>query len=698
VSTVKEEINEVYEALAKANPHFKSRPSQRVMVAEVAKLFWGACTAMENEVVPKVIAIEAPTGSGKGLGYLIPGITVARRQKKKLIVSTATVKLQGQLINSDLPTLQQAFPGGMTYAIAKGRRRYVCPLRLEREAGAAGQMDMMDDAPESKSKQNDQVIIQLHRDYNQQRWNGERDSVKVEDEVWRDISTDRTGCTTSKCAHYKNCPFFKARAQLDTVDVIVANHDLVLSDLAMGGGVVLPQPDQSLYAIDEAHHLPDKCREAFAGSFQVGTAMHAMERIAGEIYRSLPNKELAPNLRKNAEAVHDALEDLLGAMWSLDSLNNPGDQLRFPYGQIDGALTTLITNFMSPAQALSEEMGKIGEWCKEEAEREMSKANAEKLILDVAVQSEVLGQLLNAGGWLLMSPEEKDVPIAKWIDVVPAGRSSDLRLSASSVSAAKALANMFYERATAVVLTSATLSALNNFEAFREESGLRLMGNQAKCFALPSPFDYANQGAIVVPKMETDPKNAEAHTAEVARMIPMLYPESGGALVLFPSWRQLNAVVAELPATLRAKTLIQGEHAPDEIIEMHKQAVDRDGSSVIFGLQTMAEGVDLPREYCVRVVITKLPFDVPSDPISATHSEWLESQGRNPFAEMSLPSLSRKLNQWVGRLIRTEQDWGDIVLLDSRLISKSYGKRILGSLPAFKQVLNQPLVALRKAA
>lgn len=698
MSSVKDEIEAVYAAMAKNNPHFKSRPSQRVMVAEVAKLFWGASTAKEGEVVPKVIAIEAPTGSGKGLGYLIPGVLVARRQKKKLIVSTATVKLQQQLCNSDLPILQKAIEGSFTYAIAKGRRRYVCPQRLEREAGAAGQMDMMDSASPAKSQECDQVIIKLHQDFNNQRWDGERDSVKVSDETWREISTDRTGCTNSRCAHYKACPFFKARAEMDKVDVVVANHDLVLSDLAMGGGIVLPSPDNSLYCIDEAHHLPEKTVSAFAGAFQIGSTMRNLERIGADVARHIADELIATNLIKQSEATHDLLGDLQVVLQAIDSLEKAGDILRFPFGALPDELTQLLSNLSVPLKLLVETFGRADDWIKENAEKELSRANADRLISDFAVLGESIGTLSQALGLLLTENDDKDTPIAKWIEVVPAGRHNDLRLSASPVSAAKGLERLFYTPATAVLLTSATLSALNNFEAFRRESGLSLMGSQAKCIALPSPFNYAQQGKLIVPHMEVLPKDADRHTEEVAKLIPALYPEKGGMLVLFPSFKQMNAVVAKLPAELRQRTLIQGEHAPDAIISMHREAVDMHGVSTIFGLQTMAEGVDLPRDYCVRVVVTKLPFDVPSDPISATHSEWLESQGRRPFDELSLPAVSRKLNQWVGRLLRTEDDWGDVVLLDTRLIKMGYGKRILSSLPAFTQSLGKPWQTLPKAA
>lgn len=698
MASVKEDIEAVYAALSKSNPYFKSRPSQRVMVAEVAKLFWGACNAKEGEVVPKVIAIEAPTGSGKGLGYLIPGIIVARRQKKTLVVSTATVKLQQQLCGSDLPTLQQAIPGGMTYAIAKGRRRYVCPQRLEREAGAAGQMDMMDaDAP-AKSQDNDRAIIQLYQDFTKQRWDGDRDSVKVSDEIWRDISTDRTGCTSGRCAQYKACPFFKARAEMEKVDVVVANHDLVLSDLAMGGGVILPAPDQTLFCIDEAHHLPEKTVSAFAGSFQIGQVMRNLERIGGDLARPITHEGIAAALLKSSDATHELLGDLHSMLEAVDSLEKKDDVLRFPFGNLPDELTQLLANIQVPAGELNRAMGLANDWAKENAEKEMSSSNADKLISDLAVLSDTVASLNQALGLLLSECDAKDTPIAKWVEVVAAGRHNDLRLSASPVSAAKGLQELFYTPATAVVLTSATLSALNNFEAFRHESGLSLMGGQAKCIALPSPFDYAKQGRLIVPRMEALPKEADRHTDEVATLMPSLYPEKGGMLVLFPSFRQMNAVIAKLPPELRARTLIQGEHAPDAIIAMHREAVDKHGTSTIFGLQTMAEGVDLPREYCVRVVVTKLPFDVPSDPISATHAEWLETQGRRPFDELSLPAVSRKLNQWVGRLLRTEDDWGDVVLLDTRLIKMGYGKRILGSLPGFTQTLGHPWESLPRAA
>jgi len=214
------------------------------------------------------------------------------------------------------------------------------------------------------------------------------------------------------------------------------------------------------------------------------------------------------------------------------------------------------------------------------------------------------------------------------------------------------------------------------------------LGADIRALRIPSPFNYAEIAQFEVPKMDSDPREFDAHCDEVANMLPDLMASDVSALVLFTSWRQLNAVVKMLPDKLRDGLLIQGEAAKQVLIRDHRERVDAGEPSYLLGLASFSEGLDLPDDYCRHVIIVKLPFAVPDDPIDQAMAEWAEARGRNPFYEISVPDAALKLVQACGRLIRHENDHGKISMLDRRIVTQRYGQAILQSLPPFKMQLN----------
>ena len=241
----------------------------------------------------------------------------------------------------------------------------------------------------------------------------------------------------------------------------------------------------------------------------------------------------------------------------------------------------------------------------------------------------------------------------------------------------------FALRAAGAVVTSATLSALGTFERFRERSGVPA---SARWKQVASPFD-PQKATFCVPAMTSDPGNQEAHTQELIEMLPGLIERDQGVLLLFTSRRQMEAVLEQIEQQLAHHVLVQDRMSKNRLLTQHRAHIDSGDSSAIFGLASFFEGIDLPGEYCRHVVIAKLPFAVPDDPIAAAHSELLEAQGRDPFMEISVPDAAQKLVQASGRLLRTEEDEGRVTLLDRRLISRRYGRAILESLPAFNMEL-----------
>jgi ATP-dependent DNA helicase DinG len=246
------------------------------------------------------------------------------------------------------------------------------------------------------------------------------------------------------------------------------------------------------------------------------------------------------------------------------------------------------------------------------------------------------------------------------------------------------LYEQLWQRCLAAVVTSATLAPMSDFATFRLRSGLP---EDSLWACLPSPFDYAGSASLTVPAMRSDPGNPAAHTQELIALLPGRLDADEATLVLFSSRQQMLAVFDGLPGTWRARILCQDDLPRVALLDEHRKRVDAGSGSVVFGLASMAEGVDLPGEYCSHVVIAKLPFPVPDSPMEAALAEWITSQGKNPFREIVLPDTALRLIQACGRLLRSEQDSGRITLMDRRVVTKSYGKQLLSALPPYRLVV-----------
>jgi ATP-dependent DNA helicase DinG len=299
--------------------------------------------------------------------------------------------------------------------------------------------------------------------------------------------------------------------------------------------------------------------------------------------------------------------------------------------------------------------------------------------------------------WRLMLAEdvEGEAPVARWIELHDStSSSSDYLVCASPLSGGDKLRQLLWSRASSVILMSATLRSCGTFDLFRQQSGLSVYtGVQFLC--VDSPFDYRSNARLVIPAMRADPADARAHTDEVVERMPGLV-QTLGTLVLFASGRQMREVYALLPEDLRRCTLMQGTMPKMEMLSRHRAAIDRGDRSVLFGLQSFAEGVDLPREYCTHLVCAKLPFTVPDSPLEEARRAWIESQGRSPFIEITVPETAVRLKQQLGRLIRTDEDRGTATVLDRRLVSRRWGRLLMRGLPDFELVIEP--AARRSAA
>ncbi|OWY37460.1 ATP-dependent DNA helicase DinG [Xenophilus sp. AP218F] len=702
----KDAIRDHYRAISDNLPGFRPRASQRRMLAEIANAL-SRSREKDGDDWPQregesIAVIEGPTGVGKSLAYLLAGGVMARSRGKKLVVTSATVALQEQLVNRDLPFVVENSGLPLTFALAKGRGRYLCPYRLYNLTGNHAQQSLLEPDPmmalwDKKPEQAElDALAEMADAFHYRKWNGDRDSWEtvIEDGLWMRVTNDRHGCLKAACPNRPECPFYLARDTLENVDVVVANHDLMLADVSMGGGVILPAPEESFYCIDEAHHLAKKAINQFSAEHSLAQAMGWLDKVPALVIRveALTGKaELASQAIDAAAACAETLTEWLWLLEGEDALRASSDNLEPTWlieeGALPESLQTPAANMALSARALYKQLDSLSDALAESRKDKNSEGGeVDKTSTDLGF---ILGRAEQLSAvWDLFETEtaENAPPIAKWITRKAEGK-GDYLFSASPVSAAASLAATLWRRAAGALLTSATLRSLGDFELLLSQTGLKWLPD-VTCLALDSPFDFGQQGELYLPPLLASPKDPGGHTREIIEWLPKLIDiaEPVGTLVLFSSRKQMQEVAAGLPAALREKLLVQGEIPKRALLETHHQRLKDQESSVIFGLDSFSEGLDLPGESCVHVIIAKLPFAMPDDPVGKTLSRWIEKRGGNPFIELTVPEASIKLVQAVGRLIRTERDYGRVTILDNRLVKQSYGKKLLASLPPFKRI------------
>ncbi|MCZ0944991.1 MAG: ATP-dependent DNA helicase DinG [Gammaproteobacteria bacterium] len=684
---MKSRIQEAYRAWLGARG-FRARRGQREMIAHIARTCVGE--------PPRLAAIEAGTGTGKTVAYCLAAIPIAQALEKTLVIASATVALQEQIVERDLPDLAEGSGLDFNFVLAKGRGRYLCVKRLDQILNGGKQQEL--GLSDASVVDHSLVWRQMMRDFGAGSWNGELDTWEagVEDVAWRSVTTDHRGCANRKCGFYAQCPFFKARHALGDADVIVANHDLLLTDYAFGGGVVLPAPESSILVIDEAHHLPDKTQRHFALSARLAaTAVWGdqVNALAGTLAQRMGRPAVLERMAKGLVAECDALKagmETLGVVAAqlpfaerFRGGDSPTEVCRFPHGQVDPGLVEAAGLAAAPLARINAALVEMQELLRKAMDGGLDWPNpieAEDWLAPVG-QAEARAAAVRA--LLEDYAQASDGAAAQGRMARWASRSEqDLELVSAPIEPGQLLGEHLWSRCHAAVATSATLTALGRFDRFFERAGL----DEAQGVSISSPFDYPSIAVLSVPQMDADPKDVAGHTAEVADLLPELLTLEPSALVLFTSWRQMNQVRDALTGhTVMDAAQFQGERSKQAMLKRHLRRVDAGEPSYLMGLASFAEGVDLPGDYCRHVIVVKLPFAVPDDPVDQAIAELAQSRGRNPFMEITVPDAALKLVQACGRLIRDDSDHGRITLLDKRVLTKRYGRALLDSLPPFRR-------------
>ncbi len=686
----------------------KPRIGQKQMIAAVARTLGNIVSDSEGVRLGEahVCMVEAGTGTGKTVAYALAAIPTAQAQEKKLVISTATVALQEQIVLKDLPDLRAHSGLDFSHVLAKGRGRYACLYKLDfllahggESAQGVTQVLYPDERDALLSTATLQVYQSMLDALSAAEWDGDRDNWRqaIHEDDWQRLTTDHNQCTGRRCAYVTQCPFFRARENLVDADVIVVNHDLVLADLALGGGAILPAPEQTIYVFDEGHHLPDKALQHFSAHVRVQSSVRWLQTTTktlaavAQTFSSVTAVQIAISLWSEAEQrllqAHQQVLPMLELLLA-SSANEREKRYVFRHGVVPEDLRAMARILFECWQKVGAVLQKVSS-----VVEGMLDSRSSDIALEVVEQAHAaVGGLWQRCAhseslWRLFAREDEAgvAPTARWLTTYEVGNGFDFEVCASPVLPTEQLQNNLWERCFAAVITSATLTALGKFDRLRERSGVPIASAGS---VVPSPFFYQQSAQLVVPANAVEGNQVDQHTQSVINFLQDEVDKDEATLVLFSSRRQMLDVYQAVSREIRELILLQDDYSKQQLLQLHRERIDHKKGSIIFGLASFAEGVDLPGDYLRHVVIAKIPFAPPDDPVEQTLSEWIEAKGGNAFMQIAVADASLRLVQAAGRLLRTEQDTGRVTILDRRLVTKRYGKLLLDSLPPFQRLLH----------
>jgi len=686
--SLKKTIRQIHKHVADNLTDYRPRSSQNYLVAEIAKTLAG-----EYHKSQRICVIEAGTGTGKSLAYCLGALPLAMAKKKKLVISTATVALQEQLINKELPFFKEHSGLDIKFDLVKGRQRYICAQKLSAAVNGDSQtqMEFMPTLSSPLSDMETKCLKQLYDAYSKKQWQGDRDSWAdtIPDKVWNLIACDKHSCQRQMRAH-QLCPFHMARQRLMQMDVLVINHSLLLADLDLGGGKILPEPDDTIYVIDEAHHLAHITRDFSSAAATIKGTIDWLDKLvkfAGKMANVLVGQKAIGQNFKLSDSINDAGKNLKVVRDILDNADfnyNSDDTYRFEHGEIPASLHAKAKDISDATLDALRALNKMHDTLVQDvSDGDIKPYVADPILAESGHYINRL-ELLNKL-WFSYATKGEGIPHARWIKRLEYKNHHDHLLSDCPIEVGYYLKDKLWNQCAGAVLCSATLTALGSFDHFAYECGLA-KEEGVKYIKVPSPFDYPKQATLHIPASHIEPTD-KAFSDHLAEQLPKFLDDKKANLVLFASYWQMDHVVK----ALRSKgidVLVQGEMSREALLKKHKANVDLGRASYLFGTQSLSEGLDLPGKYLENLVITKIPFAVPTSPIEEAQAEFVQSKGGNPFLSITVPDAAKKLVQSCGRLLRKENDQGRIIILDRRLVTKRYGKAMLDTLPPFKRQID----------
>ncbi len=618
--------------LARVIDGFRPRPQQGEMADAISKAIKGN----------RVLVAEAGTGTGKTFAYLVPALLSGG----KVIVSTGTKTLQDQLFHRDLPSVRNALKLPVSVALLKGRANYACHYHIER-AKSEGRFLNREDA---------HYLQRLSR-WMQQTQTGDKaecSDVPEDATVWLAATSTRENCLGQECAYAKECFVTAARRRAQEADVVVVNHHLFFADVMLrdeGAAELLPNFNTVIF--DEAHQLPETASLFFGESASTGQLLDLARDTRTEAL--IAAKDFMP-LQDATRALEKCARDLRLAI--------TGENARFGFQQLaaNSALHAAL-------DALETQMNEFLALAESQAERS---EGLEKCWQRATVLAERVVR------WRRV--DEPD--LIRWAEVF----SQSLSLNVTPLRVAEVFKKQVEGQAKSWIFTSATLAVGRSFEHYIHELGLDLLETAPETAMWGSPFDYGEQAMLYAPTGMPDPNSPDFVDAVVEAAFPVIRAAQGRTFVLCTSLRAMQRIHDGLQTRLEAESLglpllMQGQGSRSELLERFR----RMGNAVLVASQSFWEGVDVPGDALSVVIIDKLPFAPPDDPVLKARVEWMEKQGRNPFMDYQLPRAVISMKQGAGRLIRTERDRGVLMVCDPRMLTKPYGKRVWQSLPPMRR-------------
>jgi len=634
--------------IARKLPSYELRPPQ----LEMAEAVTAAFNACEHLIV------EAGTGVGKSFAYLVPAIQHVTHDGGRVVISTNTIALQEQLIQKDIPFLQSVFSDSFSAVLVKGRANY---LGLRRLARASGRQDVLFDAGTE--------ITELHRieDWAYGTEDGSLSDLPRQPaaRVWDRVRSDGDDCLGRKCSQFGKCFYQRARRQAGEAQLLIVNHALLFSDLALRASGASILPDYDFLVLDEAHTV-----EGVAGDHlgigitntQVRFLLNMIfnERSGRGVLDRDQGRKMLPLLKKTHHSLDTYFADLLNLCCPDESWN--GRVREAP--PID--------------QRITSDLLELDERLREQAKE---KDDADDKLELTGLSDRCKSLALSIDQWARQKVENA----VYWMEVGGARRQR-ITLAARPLSVGAILKEHLFDKLKSVILTSATLATHPKDPFAYIQHGVGLSDGRTEC--LGSPFNYQQQLTIHIVQNMPDPTDAEAFIEASSKAIrKYVLMTEGRAFVLFTSYGMLNRCAESLRGFFDENDFALWIHGSDLPRSMLLEKFRTTPRSVLFGTDTFWAGVDVPGEALSNVIIVKLPFAVPNHPVVEARIETMRTEGRNPFMEYQLPEAVLKFKQGVGRLIRTKKDKGIAVILDPRVHTKRYGKRFLDALPKCKVVV-----------